>query len=57
MTNKKLQEILKQYPDDMLVGTYCTDNPDSETVDVSIRTWIHTNYPYDKPDYEYIYIE
>ena len=57
MTNKKLQEILKQYPDDMLVGTYCTDNPDSETVDVSIRTWIHTNYPNDKPDYEYIYIE
>ena len=25
-----------------------------ETIDVSLETWTHTNYPYDKPDIKFV---
>lgn len=61
MTVKQLIAKLKQYPDDMPVATFddigyhSKDNPDG--INVSIHTWIHGNYPYDLPDFEYVNLE
>ena len=54
MTVKDLIEKLKQFPPDMPVAT---GYDVFEEVHVSIKTWVHTNYPYDKPDVEYVCIE
>ena len=58
MTVKQLKQKLDKFPDDMPVTTmndisWCDiDNPDF--IEVTKCTWEHTNYPYDKPDFEYV---
>lgn len=54
MTVKDLIEKLKQFPPDMPVAT---GYDVFEEVYVSIKTWTHTNYPYDKPDFHFVSIE
>lgn len=31
--------------------------PDGEKIEVSIRTWVHNNHPYNLPDTDYLNIE
>lgn len=54
MIVKELIEKLKEFPEEMPVGVI--GDPISEPI-VSIQTWIHNNYPYDKPDIEFVNIE
>lgn len=54
MTVKELIDKLKEYPEDMLVGL---DYQPEWGIDLIVRTWTHNNYPYDKPDYEYLSLE
>lgn len=59
MTVGELIEELKKYPEDMPVAC-CGDiyyPPEKCTIEVSQRTWEHTNYPYNKPDFDYINLE
>ena len=53
MTVKDLIEELQKYDKDMVVAT---DYDVFEDVIVEKRTWTHTNYPYDKPDMEFVSI-
>lgn len=61
MTVGELIEKLKQFPLDMPVA--CDGNiyypPDNGYYDIEIsqRTWVDSNYPYNRPDFEYINIE
>ena len=54
MTVKDMIEKLKQFPEDMpiAVGYDVFDE-----IHISVKTWTHTNYPYDKPDFQYVCIE
>ena len=54
MTVKDLIDKLKQFPPDMLVAT---GYDVFEEVYVSIKTWTHTNYPYDLDDFDFVSIE
>ena len=47
---KKLQEL----PQNMPIATY---NEPFEEIEIKTRTWIHSNYPYDQPDLDYISLE
>lgn len=47
---KKLQEL----PQDMPIATY--NDPFDEIV-IKQCTWVHGNYPYDRPDLDYISLE
>lgn len=51
MTVKELINKLKEYPEDMEV---MVDYMDIESV--YDGTWMHTNYPYDKPDKQVVII-
>jgi len=61
MTVGELIEKLKQFPLDMPVA--CDGNiyypPDSGYYDIEVsqRTWVDSNYPWNRPDFEYINIE
>ena len=61
MTVGQLIEKLKEYPLDMPVAVcgdiYYPPEYEGNRIDVSQRTWIHSNYPYDKPDFEYVNLE
>lgn len=51
MTVEELIEKLNEYPKDMPIGI----NYDiSSDVEVNSSIWTHNNYPYDKPDIEFI---
>lgn len=51
-TVQDLIDELKKYPLDMEVRDY-----DFEIIEeVKIKTWQHTNYPYDKPNKDYVCI-
>lgn len=54
MTVKDMIEKLKQFPEDMsiAVGYDVFDE-----IRIYIKTWSHTNYPYDRPDFQYVCIE
>ena len=53
MTVGELIRILLGFPQDMPVAV----NYDIyEAVNASIQTWTHDNYPYDKPDVEFVNI-
>ena len=61
MTVGELIEELKKYPEDMPVAV-CGDimyPPDHKENILKVEkwTWVHTNYPYDLPDFDYINIE
>ena len=61
MTVKQLIEKLKEFPENMPVATFNAIKPkdidDPEWIKVSIATWVHSNYPYDKPDFDYVNLE
>ena len=61
MTVKQLIEKLKEFPENMPVATLNDINPedidDPEWIKISIVTWTHSNYPYDKPDFDYVNLE
>lgn len=61
MTVKQLIDKLKEFPENMPVATIEDINPsdidDPEFIVVSKRIWTHQNYPYDKPDFEYVNLE
>lgn len=52
-TVKDLINILKEYPQDMPVAVW--SDPHDE-IEVEIKKWTHNNYPYDKPDIDYVAI-
>ena len=58
MTVKELIEKLQTFPQDMPVGV---DGdfyyPNGYDLEVSVRTWVHGNYPYNLPDTDYVNIE
>ena len=49
----ELIEILQTFPKDMGV----VDCGFNGIINVSIRTWTHSNYPYNLPDTMYVMIE
>lgn len=53
MTVKELIERLKEFPEDMEV----MNDMYLEIYNVRRGVWVHSNYPYDKPDREVIIIE
>lgn len=58
MTVKELIEELQKFPQDMPVGTWGDfEYPDGGKLTVEIRTWVHSNYPYNLPDTDYVNIE
>ena len=61
MTVKQLIEKLREFPENMPVATINVINPedidDPEWIKVSIATWVHSNYPYNKPDFDYVNLE
>lgn len=52
-TVKDLIDALNEYPKDMMVAVW-TDPHDE--IEIEIKTWTHDNYPYDKPDIDYVAI-
>lgn len=61
MTVRELIEELKKYPQDMPVTVDMSIMWPPEAVnnklEVSQRTWVDSNYPWNRPDFEYINIE
>lgn len=61
MTVKQLIEELQKWPQDMPVTTLSDINwvarDDPHWIKVSKRTWTHENWPYDKPDFDYVDLE
>lgn len=61
MTVAQLIKKLQELPQDMPVAVYHeinqeqVDNPNS--IEVSICTWIHSNWPYEQPDFDYVNLE
>ena len=53
-TVKDLIEKLKELPQDMPIATY---NDPFDTIVIKQRTWVHNNYPYNRPDLDYISLE
>lgn len=45
---------LKKFPEDMLVGI---DGDISSSIVIEKRTWVDSNYPYDKPDVDFVNME
>ena len=59
MTVGQLIEELKKYPHDMPVAV-CGDiyyPPENCKIEVSQRTWYDTNYPWNRPEFEYVNFE
>ena len=60
MTVKELKEKLDQFPDDMPVATMgdidWKSKDDPNWVTVRKQTWTHGNYPYNRPDFEFVNI-
>ena len=55
MTVKELIEELQKFPLDMPVATDgCFNYPNGDKFEVSIKTWVDSNYPYDLPDTDYV---
>ena len=53
LTVNDLINKLKEFPEDMPISI----NMAGETIeDVAIQTWVHSNYPYNKPDKDYVVI-
>ena len=59
MTIKELIEELQKYPQDMPIAC-CGDiyyPPENYKIEISQRTWVDSNYPWNRPDFEYINLE
>ena len=50
---QELIDILQKFPKDMGV----VDCGFNGIIGASIRTWVHSNYPWDMPDTDYVMIE
>lgn len=61
MTVAQLIKELQKWPPDMPVATMQDINPedipDPYWIKLKQRTWVHSNWPYDKPDFEYLDLE
>lgn len=61
MTVGELIEELKKCPQDMPVAVYRNimwpPEADYNKLEVSQRTWVDSNYPWNRPDFEYVNIE
>ena len=61
MTVRELIEELEKYPQDMpvAVGMNIMYPPEADCnrLEVSQKTWVDSNYPWNKPDFEYVNIE
>lgn len=53
MTVEELIKELSKYPKDMLVAT---DYHIYDPIEIKVATWTHDNYPYDKPDVDFVLI-
>ena len=54
MTVAELIEKLKTYPQDMPIAI---DGDPFAEIEIMQRTWVDSNYPYDRPDFEYVNLE
>ena len=61
MTVKQLIEKLQELPPDAYIASYDDINwlskDDPNDIKIVKHTWIHANYPYDKPDFDYYNLE
>ena len=61
MTVKELIEELEKYQQDMPVAVDMSimwpPESDNNKLKVSQRTWVDSNYPWNRPEFEYINIE
>lgn len=61
MTVLQLIKELQKWPPNMPVTIMNDINPsdieDSNYIKLKQCTWVHSNYPYDKPDFEYLNLE
>lgn len=61
MTVGELIKELQKWPEDMPVAVECDiyypPEADYNKIEVTKRLWEDTNYPYNRPDFEYINIE
>ena len=52
----ELIEKLKELPQDAYIATYNDiswgDKDDPNQIQIKKHTWVHSNYPYDKPDFD-----
>lgn len=53
-TVKDLINELKKYPEDMIVAA---DYDIFSDIELEVKIWTHTNYPYDKPDVEFLNLQ
>ena len=58
MTVKQLIDRLLEFPQDMPVAIFYDINPsdidNQDFIEVEICTWEHSNFPYDKPSFDYV---
>ena len=61
MRVKELIEELKKLPQDAYIASYDDINwstkDDPHDIKIVKHTWVHSNYPYDKPDFDYYNLE
>lgn len=61
MTVAELVEELKKWPQDMPVAVdgniYYPPEYEGNRLEISKRTWVDSNYPWNRPDFDYINIE
>lgn len=61
MTIKELIDELSKWPPDMPVAVMHDISPVSKDmknwIEVTEHTWVHGNYPYDKPNFQYVNLE
>lgn len=61
MRVKELINKLQEFPQDMPVAISHDINPedidDPDFIEVNICTWEHSNYPYNKPSFDYVNLE
>ena len=58
MIVQQLIKELQKWPEDMPIAIMCDINPsdikDPNSIEVSKYTWVDSNYPYNRPDFDYI---
>ena len=61
MRVKELINKLQEFPQDMPVATFHDINPSDidnpDFIEVKIYTVEHSNFPYDKPSFDYVNLE
>ena len=61
MRVKELINKLQEFPQDMPVATFHDINPSDidnpDFIEVKIYTLEHSNFPYDKPSFDYVNLE